>query len=61
VSDSPIAAGHGFQFGGAAPTPAPLGQADIPAQIARLADLHAQGILSDAEFSAKKTDLLARM
>ena len=27
----------------------------------RLADLHARGALTDAEFEAKKTELLARM
>jgi hypothetical protein len=35
--------------------------ADIPSQIAKLAELHAQGILSDHEFAAKKSDLLSRM
>jgi hypothetical protein len=34
---------------------------DIPGQIAKLADLRAQGILSDQEFEAKKADLLSRM
>ena len=33
----------------------------IPDQIERLADLRAKGIISDAEFEAKKTDLLKRM
>lgn len=35
--------------------------ADIPAQISSLADLLDQGILSEAEFEAKKTELLAKM
>jgi hypothetical protein len=35
--------------------------ADIPAQIEKLAGLRDKGILSDAEFEAKKTDLLSRM
>lgn len=34
---------------------------DIPAQIEKLAGLRDKGILSDAEFEAKKTDLLSRM
>jgi len=33
----------------------------VPEQIERLADLHARGILTDAEFSAKKAELLERM
>ncbi len=34
---------------------------DIPVQIGKLADLHAQGILTDEEFATKKAQLLARM
>jgi hypothetical protein len=34
---------------------------DIVATIERLADLRAKGILSDAEFAAKKADLLSRL
>lgn len=34
---------------------------DIPGQIAKLAELRDQGALSDAEFEAKKADLLGRM
>lgn len=34
---------------------------DILSAIERLADLHARGILTEAEFSAKKTELLARL
>jgi len=60
---------HGVtaQFAGAAPSGQHGAQArfngpvDIPGQIAKLADLHAQGILSDQEFEAKKADLLSRM
>lgn len=37
--------------------PAPQGQ-DTAAQIRQLADLHAQGILSDEEFAAQKAKLL---
>ena len=36
-------------------------QDDIPAQIGKLAELHDAGILTDAEFEAKKRDLLDRM
>jgi len=36
-------------------------QDDIPAQIGKLAELHTAGILTDAEFEAKKRDLLDRM
>jgi hypothetical protein len=34
---------------------------DIPSQIRKLAELHGQGILTNEEFAAKKTELLARM
>ena len=34
---------------------------DIPDQLRKLAELKAQGILTDAEFDAKKTELLARL
>jgi hypothetical protein len=34
---------------------------DIPDLIAELAELHQQGIISDEEFQAKKTELLARL
>lgn len=40
---------------------APAAAPDIPAQIEQLADLHQRGLLSDAEFSAKKAELLDRM
>jgi hypothetical protein len=33
----------------------------IVGQIKRLAELHEAGILTDEEFSAKKTDLLSRL
>jgi len=36
-------------------------QTSIPDQIAKLAELNRSGILSDAEFQAKKTQLLDRM
>ena len=50
-----------------APIPAaePLGgppsQADVLATIERMADLHARGVLTEQEFSAKKAELLARL
>lgn len=34
---------------------------DIPAQIEKIAELHAQGILTDEEFTNKKQELLAKM
>ena len=37
------------------------GGESIPAQIAALDDLRARGVLTDAEFQAKKADLLRRM
>jgi uncharacterized membrane protein YdbT with pleckstrin-like domain len=40
--------------------PAPTGES-ITEQIARLDELRKQGVISDAEFSAKKTELLGRM
>lgn len=51
-------------IGTAAPSPASgfAGQTDdIPSQIAKLATLKAQGILTEEEFVAKKTDLLSKM
>jgi uncharacterized membrane protein YdbT with pleckstrin-like domain len=37
------------------------GAGDIPAMIAKLADLHQKGVLTDAEFQQKKAQLLAKM
>jgi hypothetical protein len=46
----------------APPLPPPSGaDIDILAMIEKLADLHSKGILSDAEFSTKKAQLLARL
>jgi len=39
----------------------PQPQPDILAKVQQLADLHRQGILTDEEFEAKKTELLARL
>ena len=36
-------------------------QPDVLAKVQQLADLHRQGILTDEEFEAKKTELLARL
>jgi hypothetical protein len=41
--------------------PAEAGSPDIFAAIERLADLHAKGVLTDAEYSSKKAELLARL
>ncbi|MER5184781.1 PH domain-containing protein [Streptomyces sp. NPDC002896] len=43
-----------------APAPAPF-QPDVFAQIAKLSELHAAGILNDSEFQTKKAELLARL
>ncbi len=47
----------------AAPSDATTPQVDrsIPAQIDQLAELHQRGVLSDAEYQAKKAELLDRM
>jgi hypothetical protein len=39
----------------------PAAAPDIADQIKKLGDLHASGLLTDAEFEAKKTELLNRM
>ncbi len=44
-----------------APAVASSTEVDVFAAIERLAALHAKGILSDAEFSSKKTELLGRL
>lgn len=36
-------------------------QPDVMDQLKKLADLHAAGVLTDEEFSAKKTELLGRL
>lgn len=41
-----------------APPPAPGQGTDITAELKRLADLHAQGALSDEEFAAAKSKVL---
>jgi len=52
------------QANSVAPESAPAagrGEQDVFATLERLADLRAKGILSDEEFSAKKTELLSRI
>src|SRR5262245_15272489 len=44
-----------------APQPAPVAAASVPEQIEQLAQLRAQGHITDAEFEQKKTELLGRM
>jgi hypothetical protein len=51
-----LAARHRAAAGGAAPA-----QATIPQQIEQLAALRDSGAITDAEFEAKKTELLSRM
>jgi hypothetical protein len=43
------------------PLPPPAAQPDVLAQITKLGELHAAGILTDEEFQAKKTELLNRL
>ncbi|MGO9420692.1 SHOCT domain-containing protein [Roseiarcus sp.] len=45
----------------ARPETAPAGHENVLAVIEKLADLHAKGILTEAEFSAKKAELLSRL
>jgi len=42
----------------AAPPPAAPAQTDMNAELTQLAQLHAQGILTDEEFAAKKAQIL---
>ncbi|MDX8035244.1 SHOCT domain-containing protein [Lentzea sp. BCCO 10_0856] len=44
-----------------ATTPAQAPRQDVLAQIAKLADLHAAGILTAEEFQSKKAELLNRL
>jgi hypothetical protein len=37
------------------------GHVDILAAIERMAELHARGVLTEAEFSSKKAELLGRL
>jgi hypothetical protein len=49
------------RFAGRATSATSSPTADIPGQIAKLATLRDQGILTNEEFDAKKTDLLSRL
>lgn len=42
-----------------APAPAPAGGGDLASEIQRLADLKAQGVLSEEEFEAAKAKLIS--
>jgi hypothetical protein len=53
--------GKGKQETGETATAAGAPSVDVADQIAKLGALHAQGILTDAEFSEKKAELLKRM
>ncbi len=50
-----------LSFGSEEHTGLPGGQTDIPALIAELDHLRKQGVLTDAEFQDKKTQLLAKL
>jgi len=54
-------ASRGAASAPAAAAPAAVAPASIPDQIAKLDELRRQGVLTDAEFEAKKKDLLDRM
>jgi uncharacterized membrane protein YdbT with pleckstrin-like domain len=41
--------------------PSPENKAEIPAMISKLADLRTQGVLTEAEFQQKKSELLAKL
>ncbi|MBL8424154.1 MAG: SHOCT domain-containing protein [Candidatus Accumulibacter phosphatis] len=61
---SPARPAASYQTTSVAPESAPAagrGEQDVFATLERLADLRAKGILSDEEFSAKKTELLSRI
>lgn len=47
------------QYAAPAPQALPPAQDDLTAKLKQLADLHAQGVLSDEEFAAAKQKLLA--
>ena len=44
-----------------AAAPAPTGGEDIPSQIRAIGALRDEGLLTDAEFDAKKKELLAKI
>jgi hypothetical protein len=46
------------QYQEAAPAPAPAQEDDATAQLQNLANLHAQGVLTDEEFAASKAKIL---
>ena len=56
-----VAASSGRVSGGLPPPPTPPPPIDISDQIRKLGELRDQGLLSDAEFDAKKAQLLERL
>jgi hypothetical protein len=61
VADLPVVSVNGVPQSPPPSQTVPAGGGDVFAMIASLADLHAKGILSDAEFTSKKAELLARL
>lgn len=65
IADLPVVSGLGTDLSPPAPSYAPpfppQNEGDIFAQIERLAELKAKGILSEEEFAAKKAELLNRI
>ena len=59
LKDRQAAAAHPVTPGHVAATPAP--QLDVADQIVRLAQLRDQGVLTEEEFTSKKSELLARL
>jgi hypothetical protein len=49
---------QGFEQGAAAPAPAPAAEADYAAELQKLAELKAAGILTEEEFETKKRQIL---
>ena len=64
-SSSSVAPSEKLKMGGeaerGAAAPAPTGGEDIPSQIRAIGALRDEGLLTDAEFDAKKKELLAKI
>lgn len=54
---APLETNSGTNYGGSSPA----GSSDILSALERLGDLKAKGVLTDAEFSSKKAELLSRL